>query len=122
MARDLHRQRRDLERSNRLAAWAEMARQVAHEVKNPLTPIQLSAEHLRRVFADRGEDFARTLETCTDTILKQVRTLREIVTEFSAFARPPADVLEEQDPRAMLEAVVRPYQAGLPPRGELALD
>jgi signal transduction histidine kinase len=122
MARDLHAQRRDLERSNRLAAWAEMARQVAHEVKNPLTPIQLSAEHLRRVFADRSEDFARTLETCTDTILKQVRTLRGIVTEFSAFARPPAEELARQDPRAMLEEVVRPYQAGLPPRVELTLD
>ena len=122
MARDLHRQRRDLERSNRLAAWADMARQVAHEVKNPLTPIQLSAEHLRRVFADKSEDFARTLETCTDTILKQVRNLRGIVTEFSAFARPPADELTPQDPRTMLEEVVRPYQAGLPPRVDLTLD
>jgi two-component system, NtrC family, nitrogen regulation sensor histidine kinase NtrY len=122
MARDLHRQRRDLERSNRLAAWADMARQVAHEVKNPLTPIQLSAEHLRRVFADRSEDFAQTLQTCTDTILKQVRTLRGIVTEFSAFARPPADELAAQDPRAMLEEVIRPYQAGLPPRVDLKLD
>jgi nitrogen fixation/metabolism regulation signal transduction histidine kinase len=122
MGRDLHAQRRDLERSNRLAAWADMARQVAHEVKNPLTPIQLSAEHLRRVFADRSEDFASTLETCTDIILKQVRTLRGIVTEFSAFARPPAEELSAQDPRAMLEAVVRPYQAGLPPRVELTLD
>ena len=56
---DLERQRRDLERSNRLAAWAEMARQVAHEVKNPLTPIQLSAEHLRRVFEDRSRRFRR---------------------------------------------------------------
>ena len=122
MARDLHAQRRDLERSNRLAAWADMARQVAHEVKNPLTPIQLSAEHLRRVFADRSEDFAHTLETCTDTILKQVRTLRGIVTEFSAFARPPADERSAQDPRTMLEEAVRPYQAGLPPRVELTLD
>ena len=122
MGRDLHRQRRDLERSNRLAAWADMARQVAHEVKNPLTPIQLSAEHLKRVFADKSEDFARTLETCTDTILKQVRTLRGIVTEFSAFARPPAEELARQDPRAMLEEVVRPYQAGLPPRVELTLE
>jgi nitrogen fixation/metabolism regulation signal transduction histidine kinase len=122
MARDLQRQRRDLERSNRLAAWADMARQVAHEVKNPLTPIQLSAEHLRRVFADRSEDFARTLETCTDTILEQVRNLRGIVTEFSAFARPPAEERTRQDPRGMLEEVVRPYRAGLPPRVELTLD
>src|SRR4029079_19826476 len=96
MAGDLDRQRSALERSNRLAAWAEMARQVAHEVKNPLTPIQLSAEHLRRVFGDPKVDFAATLETCTQTILKQVRTLRGIVTEFSAFARQPQPELAQQ--------------------------
>jgi signal transduction histidine kinase len=116
MARDLHAQRRDLERSNRLAAWADMARQVAHEVKNPLTPIQLSAEHLRRVFADRSEDFAQTLETCTDTILKQVRTLRGIVTEFSAVRASARGRALRPGSRAMLEEVIRPYQAGLPPR------
>jgi HAMP domain-containing protein len=64
MADDLQSQRRDLERSNRLAAWAEMARQVAHEVKNPLTPIQLSAEHLRRVYKDPTVDFDATLSSC----------------------------------------------------------
>jgi signal transduction histidine kinase len=122
MAGDLDRQRRDLERSNRLAAWAEMARQVAHEVKNPLTPIQLSAEHLRRVWQDRSEDFASTLETCTHTILKQVRILRGMVTEFSAFARPPAPELESHDPAAMLAEVVEPYEASLPPGVDLSLD
>ena len=122
MARDLERQRRDLERSNRLAAWAEMARQVAHEVKNPLTPIQLSAEHLRRVWQDRSEDFAATLETCTQTILKQVRILRSMVTEFSAFARPPAPDLESQDPAAMLAEVVQPYESSLPPGVELTVE
>ena len=55
MAAELKAQRDQLERTHRLEAWAEMARQVAHEIKNPLTPIQLSAEHLRRVHADRGE-------------------------------------------------------------------
>ncbi len=89
MAGDLERQRIDLERSNRRAAWADMARQVAHEVKNPLTPIQLSTEHLRRLHADGSADFDAALESCTETILDQVRKLREIVTEFSAFARPP---------------------------------
>jgi two-component system, NtrC family, nitrogen regulation sensor histidine kinase NtrY len=122
MAGDLERQRRDLERSNRLAAWAEMARQVAHEVKNPLTPIQLSAEHLRRVFHEREQDFAATLETCTQTILKQVRILRGIVTEFSAFARPPAPTLEPLELDAVLQEVLRPYQAALPPGVELLLE
>jgi len=122
MAGDLDRQRRALERSNRLAAWAEMARQVAHEVKNPLTPIQLSAEHLRRVFGDPRVDFAATLETCTQTILKQVRTLRGIVTEFSAFARPPAPVLERQDLTALVAEAVRPYEPGLPPGVRLSME
>jgi nitrogen fixation/metabolism regulation signal transduction histidine kinase len=121
MAGDLERQRRDLERSNRLAAWAEMARQVAHEVKNPLTPIQLSAEHLRRVYRDPGVDFERALESCTQTILKQVGNLRGIVTEFSSFARPPAAVLEPQDPAELAAEVVRPYQTALPPGVALTL-
>ena len=61
MASELQRQRAELERTNRLEAWAEMARQVAHEIKNPLTPIQLNAEHLRRVHADRGEPLGPVL-------------------------------------------------------------
>ena len=72
---------------NRLEAWAEMARQVAHDIKNPLTPIQLSAEHLRRVH--RGSRASRSrpvLDTCVDTILTQVRLLRQIASEFSSFA------------------------------------
>lgn len=115
MASDLDRQRHDLERSNRLAAWADMARQVAHEVKNPLTPIQLAAEHLRRVFADSREDFGAVLESCTRTILDQVRTLRGIVTEFSAFARPPAPTPELADLDAIVAAATRPYEGVLPP-------
>jgi two-component system, NtrC family, nitrogen regulation sensor histidine kinase NtrY len=122
MAGDLHRQRADLERSNRLAAWAEMARQVAHEVKNPLTPIQLSAEHLRRVFGDPAVDFRATLEACTDTILKQVRSLRRIVTEFTAFARPPAPAHEPQDIADIVSQAVAPYRAVLPPGVRLGLD
>jgi signal transduction histidine kinase len=122
MAGDLDRQRRDLERSNRLATWADMARQVAHEVKNPLTPIQLSAEHLRRVWRDRRIDFEGALEACTATILKQVRILRGIVTEFSAFARPPAAVLEPQDPARLVSDVIEPYRIALPPGVTLSVS
>jgi len=122
MAGDLERQRRDLEQSNRLAAWAEMARQVAHEVKNPLTPIQLSAEHLRRLHRDRSADFDALLLACTDTILKQVRKLRGIVTEFSAFARPPATAMAREDLGAIAEAVLEPYRRHLPPGVCLELD
>ena len=88
MAADLQRQRGELERTNRLEAWADMARQVAHDIKNPLTPIQLSAEHLRRVHHDRGAR-CRPCSTCVDTILSQVRLLRQISSEFSSFASSP---------------------------------
>ena len=89
MAAELKAQRAQLERTHRLEAWAEMARQVAHEIKNPLTPIQLSAEHLRRVHADRGEPLGPVLEGCVDSILGQVRLLRQIAAEFSSFASSP---------------------------------
>src|SRR5204862_8162114 len=89
MARDLEHQRTELERTNRLEAWAEMARQVAHEIKNPLTPIQLNAEHLRRVNTDRGEPLGPVLRECVETILTQVRLLRQISSEFSNFASSP---------------------------------
>ena len=87
MAADLQRQRGELERTHRLEAWAEMARQVAHEIKNPLTPIQLNAEHLRRVHADRGEPLGPVLQECVATILTQVKLLRQIARNFRALPR-----------------------------------
>ena len=69
MAADLQRQRAELERTQRLEAWADMARQVAHDIKNPLTPIQLSAEHVRRVNIDRGRPLSPVLDECVDAIL-----------------------------------------------------
>ncbi len=89
MAAELQRQQGALERTHRLEAWADMARQVAHEIKNPLTPVQLSAEHLRRVHADRGKPLSPVLEECVDSILGQVRLLRQIAGEFSSFASSP---------------------------------
>jgi nitrogen fixation/metabolism regulation signal transduction histidine kinase len=121
MAEDLEQQRTDLERTNKLAAWADMARQVAHEVKNPLTPIQLATEHLRRVYADNSADFGRTLQSCTDTILQQVQTLREIVTEFSSFARPPTRTPERLELPPLVTQVARAYQDVLPERVTLEL-
>jgi signal transduction histidine kinase len=90
-----------------------MARQVAHEIKNPLTPIQLSAEHLRRVHADRGEPMSPVLESCVDTILGQVRLLRQIASEFSSFASSPIARLAPVDPVQLVRDVVDPYRAGL---------
>ena len=89
MAADLKRQRAELERTQRLEAWADMARQVAHDIKNPLTPIQLSAEHARRVNVDRGRPLSPVLDDCVDAILTQVKLLRQISAEFSSFASSP---------------------------------
>ena len=73
MAADLQRQRAELERTQKLEAWADMARQVAHDIKNPLTPIQLSAEHARRVNIDHGRPLSPVLDNCVTAILGQVR-------------------------------------------------
>ena len=99
-----------------------MARQVAHEIKNPLTPIQLSAEHLRRVHADRGEPLSPVLDSCVESILNQVRLLRQISAEFSAFAAVPAPEPKPVVASDLIEEVVGPYRAGLNDRIELLLD
>jgi nitrogen fixation/metabolism regulation signal transduction histidine kinase len=120
MAEELKAQRAELERTHRLEAWAEMARQVAHEIKNPLTPIQLSAEHLRRVHADRGEPLGAVLDGCITTILGQVRLLRQIASEFSSFASSPhAKVGPVELPRLVAE-ILDPYRTGL--EGRITID
>jgi signal transduction histidine kinase len=122
MASDLESQRRNLERTNKLEAWAEMARQVAHEVKNPLTPIQLSAEHLRRVFHDPGVDFAAVLKSCTETILRQVRALRQISLEFSTFASPAPPAPEPTDVGRLVRETLNPYAESPPPGVSVAIS
>jgi signal transduction histidine kinase len=113
MASELKAQRAQLERTHRLEAWAEMARQVAHEIKNPLTPIQLSAEHLRRVHADRGEPLGEVLEGCVSAILGQVTLLRRISAEFSSFASAPTAKPAPVDVAELVAEVVEPYRAPL---------
>ena len=116
MAADLKRQRSDLERTKKLEAWAEMARQVAHEVKNPLTPIQLAAEHLLRVHDDPNVDFEKVLDECTETILQQVKSLRQISMEFSTFASPEPLRPEPTDIEELVRETVGPYVQA-PPDG-----
>ena len=113
MARDLARQREELERTHRLEAWAEMARQVAHEIKNPLTPIQLNAEHLRRVNADRGGPLSPLLDQSVATILAQVKLLRQIASEFSSFASSPIVQAAQIDISQLLHEIVEPYRTAL---------
>ena len=113
MAADLQRQRKELERTNRLAAWADMARQVAHDIKNPLTPIQLNAEHLRRVHVDQGRPMGGVIDECVANILGQVRLLRQISSEFSSFASSPEPKPVETNLAELVTEVVEPYRSGL---------
>ena len=113
MADDLQRQRGELERTNRLAAWADMARQVAHDIKNPLTPIQLNAEHLRRVHVDQGRPLGNVIEECVSNILGQVRLLRQIASEFSSFASVPEPRPVDTNLLDLVSEVVEPYRSGL---------
>jgi signal transduction histidine kinase len=119
MAAELKAQRVQLERTHRIEAWAEMARQVAHEIKNPLTPIQLSAEHLQRVHADRGEPLGPVLENCVSSILSQVRLLRQISSEFSSFASSPTARRSPVSLPELVAEVVDPYRTGLKGRIEI---
>src|SRR5262249_15560310 len=113
MASELQRQRQQLERTHRIEAWAEMARQVAHDIKNPLTPIQLNAEHLRRVHADRGEPLGPVVRDCVDTILSQVTLLRQISSEFSNVASSPSVRQAIVDTNELVAELVAPYSRGL---------
>jgi nitrogen fixation/metabolism regulation signal transduction histidine kinase len=119
MAADLQRQRTELEHTQRLQAWADMARQVAHDIKNPLTPIQLSAEHARRVNMDRGRPLSPVLDDCVNAILSQVKLLRQISAEFSSFASSPTPRPEVTALPVIIDEVVEPYRTGL--SGRIAL-
>jgi len=102
-------------RAQRLEAWAEMARIIAHEVKNPLTPIRLSTEHMRQVFATDPERFREVFDRCTTNILSQVEELRVIASEFSTYSRVPQMDLRPGDVVALARAVTGAYQAAPPP-------
>ncbi len=88
----------DLTAAERRSAWADVARRIAHEIKNPLTPIQLSAERLKRRFGERVEEGDRAVfDQCTETIVRQVGDIRRMVDEFSGFARMPRPVMADRD-------------------------
>jgi len=87
----------ELVAAQRTSAWADVARRIAHEIKNPLTPIQLSAERLRRKYGKMIEEDRGVFEQCTDTIVRQVEDIRRMVDEFSHFARMPKPVMAAED-------------------------
>jgi len=83
--------------AQRKAAWSDVARRIAHEIKNPLTPIQLAAERLRRKYLHEVESDPDTFVACTDTIIRQVSDIGQLVDEFSAFARMPSPVMRNEN-------------------------
>src|SRR6516165_8570896 len=87
----------DLVSAQRTSAWGDVARRIAHEIKNPLTPIQLSAERIRRKFGKVITEDKAEFDQCTDTIVRQVDDIRRMVDEFSRFARMPKPVIEGED-------------------------
>ncbi len=105
----------ELLKAQRLAAWREVAQRIAHEIKNPLTPIQLSAQRLRRRLAgERSPEEKRLLEEATATIIQEVDGLKHLVDEFSRFARMPALTLRATDLGRLLESVVVLYRDSHP--------
>ena len=98
-------------KGQKAAAWQEVAQRIAHEIKNPLTPIQLSAERLRKKFFEKASDFNDIFDQSTMTIVNEVNSLKRMVDEFSNFARLPAPVMERQSLHAAVQDVILLYSA-----------
>src|SRR5712691_9161377 len=96
----------ELVSAQRTSAWADVARRIAHEIKNPLTPIQLSAERLRRKYGPLIKEDAAIFHQCTDTIVRQVDDIKRMVDEFSQFARMPKPVMGTEDVADMVRQAV----------------
>jgi two-component system nitrogen regulation sensor histidine kinase NtrY len=104
----------DLVSAQRTSAWADVARRIAHEIKNPLTPIQLSAERLKRRYGRVITEGRDVFDQCIDTIVRQVDDIKRMVDEFSAFARMPKPQLEEDDVRQCVQQVLFLMREGHP--------
>jgi len=104
----------ELVSAQRTSAWADVARRIAHEIKNPLTPIQLSAERIRRKFGRVITEDKAVFEQCTETIVRQVDDIRRMVDEFSRFARMPKPVIEGEDVADTVRQVVFLMRVGHP--------
>ncbi|WP_300542860.1 PAS domain-containing sensor histidine kinase [Maricaulis sp.] len=92
--------------AQRNAAWREVARRIAHEIKNPLTPIQLSAERIRRKYRDEIQSDVETFDRCTETIVRQVNDIGRMVDEFSSFARMPQPKVERVEMGELVKSAV----------------
>jgi two-component system nitrogen regulation sensor histidine kinase NtrY len=104
----------DLVTAQRTAAWADVARRIAHEIKNPLTPLQLSAERLKRKYGKVIKEERDIFDQCTDTIVRQVDDIKRMVDEFSSFARMPKARLERDDLSDCIRRVLFLMRVGHP--------
>lgn len=100
--------------AQRNAAWGDVAQRIAHEIKNPLTPIQLSAERLRRKYLNEVTSTPEVFDKCTETIIRQVSDIGRMVDEFSSFARMPKPVIAREDISEMIKAAVFPQKVAFP--------
>ncbi len=110
MVSDLGSYQRQLVRAERVAAWQEIARRIAHEIKNPLSPIQVSIESMRKAYAAGHPDFAEIFEESTRATLEEVSALKRIVTEFSNFARLPKPTPSMQTINPIVESAISLYR------------
>ncbi len=106
MIKELKRSRAELQKAEREGAWRDIARQVAHEIKNPLTPMKLAMQHLYFAYTHGSNDFKEIIQTTNKMIIEQVETLNRIATEFSNFAKLPSRNYEELNMNSILEDVV----------------
>ncbi|WP_428682384.1 ATP-binding protein [Reyranella sp.] len=104
----------DLMSAQRMAAWGDVARRIAHEIKNPLTPIQLSAERLKRRYLKQIKEDPETFSMCTDTIIRQVGDIGRMVDEFSSFARMPRPTVKEEDAKELCQQALFLQRNGNP--------
>jgi signal transduction histidine kinase len=122
MVLSLKRHQQEIADLGKKVAWAEMARKVAHEIKNPLTPIQLSAEHLLRVYAERPGEFEDALKESTSYIVTEVEHLRKIAQEFLETSKEAMLQKEDLDLKAILEETLEPYRKILTERIQFSVS
>ena len=109
MATDLQENRRRRVEAEKVAAWREIARRLAHEIKNPLTPIQLTVQQMRDKYTGKDEAYTRLLNDCTEIVTEEVESLRSLVQEFAEFARMPRLALMPHDLNAAVRDTLKLY-------------
>ncbi len=112
----------ELIRAQRAAAWREVARRIAHEIKNPLTPIQLAAQRLRKKFSENAPDFSEVLPVATASIEREVAALKQLVDEFSRFARMPEVRLREVDFDTIVQSALDLYDGSTGVRFDVEVE